>query len=209
MRGSLIFILVCYMDRCNVNKKKWNIVNKTPLPPLEPFSEIDEKIINYKAARSLINPLEIGRIEQIIHNVRYVAYSKMPFFKEMNILIGSDPVVDDIEVYVEKRKSFFKSLGKSKIPLDHIVATQQVINRLKVEAKVAGAADDEGEGKPIMTVCYKGETYIIDGHHRICAASIKGDGTIEGYMLSYTLNLEEMKVEKNKSDKKRKKDKFY
>jgi hypothetical protein len=151
---------------------------------LDGYGELDRKIVDYKPDRTLDDPKQVERIDTTLDNARFVPYSKAPFFDALNAKIGVDPAKGDIGKYLKARASFFKTLRVSKVPLDKLVVTQSVVNKERVKSFISG--DQAQLDKPVQAVRYKGETWIMNGHHRVVAAVQKGLKKINARVVDLT-----------------------
>ena len=160
---------------------------KTETQAVPQLTGLDKKIVDYKPKeRSLTDPAKLTPIADTIPNTRYVPYSKQPFFDALNRIQGVDPnKVSGLE-YKKSRDDFFGKLPVTDIPLDSLAVTQPGVNKDKVAELMKKPLDlpvhtlPSGEQKLVHAVRYKGETYILNGHHRIIHAVLKGGETIKG-----------------------------
>lgn len=139
-------------------------------------SELDQRLVNYKPERSLSDPDKITRLDSILPNARYVPYSQMPFLDELHKRMGiEDPASTPIEDYVKARDGLFESLPDKRTPLDKVVVTQPNVNTERVQQ--IRDHPETGGTKPQFLVRHQGETYVINGHHRIAAHVLDGQTT--------------------------------
>ena len=153
------------------------------------LSSLDRRIIDFKPDRPLSPGPGVVAIESVVPNIRLVPYTKMPFFNQLNELIGVDPRTASIEKYAKAREKLFEGKKVQGIPIDRLVATQPFVNKAKIEDLVKKITE-----KPAMAVRYQGETYIIDGHHHAVAAVLRGEKSVRGHLIqTRVLNLDKKK----------------
>ena len=157
------------------------------------YNTLDRKIIDVKPDRTLSDPKEVQRIDKTIDNARFIPYSDVPFFDVLNELQGTlHPETMTGAAYVAARAKFFNSLPTVKVEMDKLVVTQHIVNKERI-VEMAAKLPKDGKERPISAVRYKGETYILDGHHRVVAMDKRGDTMINAHLLK--LN-DEMRVQK-------------
>ena len=168
-------------DQPRAANGQWTVVTGM-LSSEHGYSLLDKKIIDVKPDRSLNNPSEVQRIDKAIDNARFIPYSDVPFFDALNRMQGTPhPEKMTGQEYVTARAAFFKSLPVVPVELDKLVVTQHIINKQRVSEMMEVLPKDGG--KPISAVRYKGETYILDGHHRVVAVDKRGDTVINAHLL--------------------------
>lgn len=143
---------------------------------------LDRRLIDYKPDRSLSDPSLVTRLDALLPEVEFRAYSKVPFFQKVNELQGTpNPQDIDISSYVKARDTLFYSQPIEQVPLDSVVVTQPHVNK----ARVKQIRDDPSTGgtKPIHAVRYAGKTYILNGHHRIAAEILNRQSTTLAHVL--------------------------
>jgi len=120
------------------------------------MSPNDKHIIDlHPVSRPLTNPNDVLSFSKIIPHSTYVPYSELPFFSEMNKRIGVDPLKGNIQDYVAARNKYFESMPQKELKLDHLVATQKVVNRTKIESALR--EERVGRGGSIFAVKYRGQ----------------------------------------------------
>lgn len=152
--------------------------------PAQPTA-LDQRLVDYKPDRSLSDPAKVTPIVNLLqahgHSVRYEPYSAMPFLDEMHHEMGvSNPNKIDIKEYLAKRNEFFNKLPIENVPLDSIVVTQQNVNTDRVQ-EIRDHPETAGGKIPFM-VRFAGETYFINGHHRVVADVLDNKPFINGHV---------------------------
>jgi adenylylsulfate kinase-like enzyme len=129
---------------------------------------IDKKIVDYVAHRPLARSSpDVKSIRDYVPGMHYVAYSKTPFFDELNKLQGTPDVENvKIEDFAAARKKLFKKQPKENLRIKDLIATQPVVNSDKVNRNV-----DEDNIKDVSVVRYDGKCFVVDGHHALAAAA--------------------------------------
>ena len=156
------------------------------------YTALDRKIIDYKPDRTLSDPRDTRQIADTIGNARFVPYSQTPFFDRLNALMGvPDPANIPIGDYIDARYKFFNGLPAITAPLDKLVVTQDVVNKQRI-AEMMVKLPKGGGGAPIQAVRYGGETYILDGHHRVVAMDKRGDTGVPARLLNLDMPLAEV-----------------
>ena len=146
------------------------------------FSNIDERLVNYKPNRSLSDPTKTVSIQEYIPSAKFVSYGKTPFFEKLTEMQGVG-VDSSIEDFVKARQELFDRQPITEIPLDKIIVTQKVVNKERVDEIIKDPS--LAGNNPPMLVRYKDETYVINGHHRIISEVQKGAKTIKGRVLNF------------------------
>src|SRR5262249_5131673 len=88
--------------------------------------------------------------------------------------------------YIHARASLFNNQDVEDVPLDKVVVTQPKVNKDRVQEIIDKPETDEVT--PILAVRYKGETYVLNGHHRVAANIKQGRSTITAHVLNLTEN---------------------
>ncbi|MGV8972200.1 MAG: hypothetical protein ACOH10_07745 [Rhodoglobus sp.] len=152
-----------------------------------PFpSPLDERLVNSKPDRTLADPTKTVPLADLLPEARYQAYSQVPFLAELHERMGvEDPLSVDVGDYLASRDAVFDAQPLVSIPLDHVVVTQPNVNR----ERVTQIAVDPSTGgtKPVHFVRYNGESYVMNGHHRVAGDIINGDATAMGRVLNLDL----------------------
>ena len=132
------------------------------------------KLVDFKKARPLTGAAAVP-IAGILGNARFVAYGDCPFLDALHAKmgVGANP---DTKDYVKARDALFQSLPVALAPLDNIVVTQENVNLDRVKEIINDPAT--GGTKPIFVVRYEGESYIMNGHHRVVADVLLRKGAI-------------------------------
>jgi len=156
------------------------------------FSEVNpwdmphfEKMVDYLPDRPLQGGEEHGvaQIGDLLPGTKWVPYTMTPFFNMLLSLQGVS-TKDQLEKLVHTRNSLFSKLPlvQYNVNLDHIVFTQPSVNWTKIQTMMK-----RGFGQydkiPAFIVRYKGEDYVIDGHHRMIARLKSGFSTIATQVL--------------------------
>lgn len=145
-------------------------------------SPLDERLVNFKPSRNLDDPTKTVPLAELLPNARYVAYSQVPFLADLHQRMGvDDPLTHDVADYMQRRDEVLNAQPLTSVPYDHVVVTQKSVNR----DRVTQIAMDPSTGgtKPAHFVRYNGETYVLNGHHRVAAQIINGDATVMGRVL--------------------------
>lgn len=141
---------------------------------------IDKRIVDYVSHRPLTRRHEdVRSIGKYVPGIHYVAYSKTPFFGELNKLQGT-PDVDKISVedFAAARKKLFKAQPVDTLRINDLIATQPVVNKDKVKRNVK-----EDHVKALAVVHYGGKYFVMDGHHALAAAAKRSDERIDAHIL--------------------------
>lgn len=152
-------------------------------PDSEFPSPLDERLVNFKPSRNLDDPAKTAPLAELLPNARYQAYSQVPFLADMHARMGvEDPLTHDVSDYMARRDALFDAQPLSSVPYDKVVVTQKSVNR----DRVSQIAMDPSTGgtKPAHFVRYNGETYVLNGHHRVAAQIINGDNNVTGRVLN-------------------------
>lgn len=152
-----------------------------------PFpSPLDERLVNSKPDRSLADPTKTVPLSDLLPEARYQAYSQVPFLAELHERMGvTDPLTVDVGEYLTARDAVFDAQPLVSIPLDHVVVTQPNVNRERVTQITVDPTT--GGTKPGHFVRYNGESYVMNGHHRVAGDIINGDATAMGRVLNLDL----------------------
>jgi hypothetical protein len=146
------------------------------------MSATDKSIIDYIPERPMTDPSKLEPIKQHLPNSRYVPYSRTPFFRQVEAMHAPAGVTGGLE-YKQSRDKFFQTLPVADIPLDQpLVTTQDIVNTDEL-AKVAKRPDPDLSDKPVHAVKHNGETYMLNGHHRIVSAADMGLKSVKGHLL--------------------------
>lgn len=142
--------------------------------PARQATDLDKAIADYKPDRALGDPAKTTPISKAVPGVSYTPYSQTPFFREVNILQGNkNPLEHGVADYIEQRQQLFETIPATKIKLDNVVATQEMVNTDRVQEIVNDPST--GGTKPIQIVKQDGKLYVLNGHHRVAALLAKGE----------------------------------
>ena len=148
----------------------------------ERLDRLQKALVDFKPDRSLSDPTKTRRLASLLPGARYVQYTHVPFFEQLNKRIGVNADRINGAAYAGRRQKFFDTLPLEDVPLDEdIVVTQEHVNTGRVMELKAGGG---GSGKPLSVVRYQGENYILNGHHRLAVDIIDGRKTIRARVLS-------------------------
>ena len=145
---------------------------------------VDKAIVDYIRERPMTDPEKVVPISDYLgkDRARYVPYSQTPFFNQVSAMHwdASKPVGG--EEYKKSRDEFFNKLPVTDISLDKLVVTQPDVNKDELKS-VANRPDLDLSKKPAHAVRYNGETYILNGHHRLVTAVDAGLKTVKAHLL--------------------------
>jgi SPP1 gp7 family putative phage head morphogenesis protein len=142
---------------------------------------LDQRLVDYKPDRSLSDPSKTVAITKIVPGSEVTKYSKMPFLDQLHAEMGvENPATIPIQDYMAKRDAFFAKQPVVEVPLRNLVLTQLRVN----EERVREIAKDpsKAKGLPPFAVHHDGETYILNGHHRVAAEIANGEKTMRMHL---------------------------
>ena len=151
-------------------------------PDSEFPSALDERLVNYKPSRNLADPTKVVPLAELLPEAQYQPYSQVPFLGDLHERMGvQDPLTHDVADYMDRRDELLNAQPLTSVPYDHVVVTQRVVNR----DRVTQIAMDPSTGgtKPAHFVRYNGQTYVLNGHHRVAAQIINGEQSVMGRVL--------------------------
>jgi GNAT superfamily N-acetyltransferase len=155
----------------------WRVGHLTAIgysPFVEPWTPMMRKMVDHKEDRPLADPKECWDLRAVLPKVRWTSYVSMPFFAQLMALQGSEPTKDAAEKLVGDRKSLFGQVPvrPHRVQLDRLVLTQPTVNGKKVQEMIDNGIS--AGGPPALLVHWKGDDYVIDGHHRLVAQLMQG-----------------------------------
>lgn len=102
----------------------------------------------------------------------------MPPFKR-----APGEIVREIEKHFSKLGNKSIKVQANRVPLDKLMAIQQFVSRKRVDEAMRGAGDPASSKLPLV-VKHGGKLYIMDGHHRLSGAWLKGSKTVKVHLYS-------------------------
>lgn len=143
--------------------------------------DLMKRLVDYKPDRSLLEGDKVRRLDEVLPRTQYERYVDVPFFDDLNGLIGADLDTVEGHDYADQRERFFESLPTQDVSLDNIVVTQEFVNIDRVDQIRRDPA--AGGSKALHVVRYRGRTYIMNGHHRLAAEVLNGKRSIRAKVL--------------------------
>lgn len=178
------------------------------------------KVVGYISAVDILDKDPKTKIEEIMSKELYVArdfmdlrdaarvmfrtgHSKLPVVDEENRLVGIISNADVIRSQIEKVDP--DKVDKLKRTIENVHGIQTSVRREKVETarliptqtriyadELKGRIHElkRGLAEPIVVIKKDSRLYLVDGHHRVVAASKLGIKELEAYVIEVPANVE-------------------
>ena len=115
---------------------------------------------------------------------RTIDYLDVPGVDTMHARMGVLPTLEtDLQEYMVARDELFSYQPLRDVPLDHLHATQDLVNPDRVAAL---ATLPEQLSKPVWVLQNGEDYYLMNGHHRVAASGYAGASTISARVLDTT-----------------------
>ncbi len=185
-----------------------------------PVVDEEGKVKGYISARDLLKKDPRTRIEEIMTRKLYVArefmdlrdaarvmfrtgHSKLPVVDETNRLVGIISNADVIRSQIERadpdkveklRKTIEKVHGvkvnirKERVEIAKLIPTQSKIYADELRGRIYELK--RGLAEPIVVIRKNARLYLVDGHHRVVAASRLGIKELDSYVIEVPEKIE-------------------
>ncbi len=185
-----------------------------------PVVDDERRVIGYVSAIDILDKSPDTKIKDVMSKELYVArefmdlrdaarvmfrtgHSKLPVVDENNRLVGIISNADVIRSQIERvdpskveklRKTIEKVHGvkatvtREKVEIARLIPTQSKVYADELRGRIHELK--RGLAEPIVVVKKDSRLYLVDGHHRVVAASKLGLKELDAYVISVPSNIE-------------------
>jgi hypothetical protein len=141
---------------------------------------LEDHIVDLKADRALTGP-DSKDITDLVKGTSRTTYLSVPGINEMHDRMGLHPTMNTPPFeYQKARDALFAKLPLEQVAVKDLTFTQPRINVPRVNdlSRLPGQLS-----KPVQVVSVNGRNYLMNGHHRVAAASVAGMSHITANVL--------------------------